>query len=184
MILLTGIAMALSACDEAEPPPHLRVAGGDPERGVAAIERYGCGGCHTIPGVPRARGTVGPPLTAFAARGYVAGVVPNWPRHLVSWIMDPPSISPETAMPALGVEEQEARDIAAYLYTLGAEQADVYPPPPLPPLAPRDELTLLRAEEERRLEEYGWAGDDRVRVPIERAMELLLERDAEGGPDQ
>jgi cytochrome c len=34
------------------------------------------------------------------------------------WIREPQSISPGTAMPSLGVTEQDGRDIAAYLYTL------------------------------------------------------------------
>jgi cytochrome c1 len=32
--------------------------------------------------------------------------------------MDPQSIEAETAMPALDVTEQDAKDISAYLYTL------------------------------------------------------------------
>ena len=176
-LLVPGL-LALAACDDPEPPPHLRVAGGDPERGLAALVRYGCGSCHAIPGVPGAQGTVGPPLGDFALRGYVAGIVPNWPHHLVRWVMDPPALAPQTAMPNVGVDEQDARDIAAYLYTLGAEQAAAYPPEPLPPLAPPDELQALRAEEDRLLGAYGWVGEDEVRIPIERAMELLLEREA------
>lgn len=170
--------LATAGCGDAPPPPHLRVAGGDAERGAIAIAAYGCGGCHTIPGIRGAEGTVGPPLTDFATRGYVAGVQPNWPRHLVRWIVNPPAISPQTAMPALGVSEQEARDIAAYLYTLGADKAAVYPPLPIPPLAPRAELAALRVEEDRLLYEYERIGPDRVRIPIERAMELLIELSA------
>jgi len=180
-LLVPGL-LALAACDDLAPPPHLRVAGGDPERGRAALASYGCGSCHAIPGIPGAQGTVGPPLADFALRGYVAGVVPNWPGYLVRWVMDPPAIAPRTAMPNVGVDEQEARDIAAYLYTLGAERAAVHPPEPLPPLAPPDELQALRAEEDRLLGEYGWVGEDEVRIPIERAMELLLEREA-GAPE-
>ena len=176
--LLVPALLALAACDDPEPPPHLRVAGGDPERGLAALARYGCGSCHTIPGVPGADGTVGPPLGDFALRGYVAGIVPNWPHYLVRWVMDPPALAPQTAMPNVGVDEQDARDIAAYLYTLGAERAAAYPPEPLPPLAPPDERQTLRAEEDRLLGAYGWVGEDEVHIPIERAMELLLEREA------
>lgn len=172
--------LATAGCKDPLPPPHLRVPGGDPERGAIAIVSYGCGGCHTIPGIRNARGTVGPPLTDFATRGYVAGVRPNWPRHLVHWIIDPPAISPETAMPALGVSEQESRDIAAYLYTLGADKAAVYPPGPMPSVAPRAELGALRAEEDRLLHEYQRIGPDTVRIPIERAMELLIENQATG----
>jgi cytochrome c2 len=175
-LLLTMAATA--GCEEALPPPHLRVAGGDPERGATAIAAYGCGGCHTISGIGGAEGTVGPPLTDYAMRGYVAGVLPNWPRHLVRWIVNPPAISPQTAMPALGVTEQDARDIAAYLYTLGADKAAVYPPLPIPPLAPRSELAALRVEEDRLLHEYEPIGPDRARIPIERAMELLIELSA------
>jgi cytochrome c2 len=172
-VLLLAL-LAAAGCDSSAPPPHLRVPGGDPERGVVAIGAYGCGGCHAIPGIRGANGTVGPPLSDFATRGYVAGVRPNWPRHLVQWIIDPPAIAPETAMPRLGVSEQEARDMAAYLYTLGAGKAAVHPPGPLPPLAPRDELAVLRAEEDQLLHNYGRIGPDAVRIPIDRAMELLV----------
>jgi cytochrome c2 len=182
LVLLVGLAAA--GCGEhPDPPPHLLVPGGDPERGVAAIARYGCAGCHTIPGIRGARGMVGPPLTDYAARGYVAGVRPNWPRHLVSWIIDPPAISPQTAMPALGVTEQEARDIAAYLYTLGSDRAAVYPTGTQPPLAPRTELEALRAAEDRVLDGYDWITDDEVRIPVERAMELLIELDGTATPE-
>jgi cytochrome c2 len=178
MLALLPAVLATAGCEDPLPPPHLRVAGGDPERGAAAIVTYGCGGCHSIPGIRGARGTVGPPLNDFATRGYVAGVQPNWPRHLVRWIVDPPAISPQTAMPALGVTEQEGRDIAAYLYTLGAGKAAVYPPGPIPQVAPRDELRALHAEEERLLREYQRIAPDRARIPIERAMELLIELSA------
>lgn len=94
------------------------VTGGVAERGRLVIEREDCGSCHTIPGVRGARGKVAPPLFWFARRTYIAGQVPNSPEHLVRWVMDPHAIEPGTAMPDLGLEEQEARDVAAYLYTL------------------------------------------------------------------
>jgi cytochrome c1 len=71
-----------------------------------------------IPGVAGAQGRVGPPLERFARRAYVGGIVPNSPQNLVAWILDPPAIDPQTAMPATGVGEPEARDIAAYLCSL------------------------------------------------------------------
>ena len=46
------------------------------------------------------------------------GVLPNTPDNLLAWIKDPPGIDPLTAMPASGLDEAEARDVAAYLYTL------------------------------------------------------------------
>lgn len=98
--------------------PDARVAGGDARRGAELISRFGCAACHAVPGVRAARGAVGPPLDRFAARIYIAGVLPNTPPNLVRWIRDPQGVVPGNAMPNMGVTEAEARDIAAYLYTL------------------------------------------------------------------
>ncbi len=126
-------AGALAACAEAPSiPDHLRIAGAEPARGRALIHSYGCGTCHKIDGVRGARGTVGPPLDNFAQRSIVAGVLPNTPRVLVTWLIDPPALEPRSAMPAVGLDETQARHIAAYLYTLGSAGAQVYPSgPPL-----------------------------------------------------
>lgn len=94
------------------------VTGGDPARAPAIMRRYGCAGCHEIPGVPGASGRVGPPLRGFAGRRFIGGVVTNEPDHLVAWIRDPKQFDPRSAMPAVGVSEAQARDLAAYLYTL------------------------------------------------------------------
>jgi cytochrome c2 len=91
---------------------------GDPELGRVAIARYGCGSCHLVPGVRGADGMVGPPLIQWSRRAYIAGRLPNTPSDLVQWIVAPQAIEPGTAMPMLGVSVDEARDIAAYLYTL------------------------------------------------------------------
>ena len=37
---------------------------------------------------------------------------------MIRWIENPPAIDPKTAMPNMGVTVRDARDIAAYLYTL------------------------------------------------------------------
>ena len=92
------------------------------------------------------------------------------------------AFKPTSSVPALGVTEQDARDVAAYLYTLGADKAAVYPPLPIPPLAPREELEALRAEEDRLLTGYERIGPDRARIPIERAMELLIDFGAADRP--
>jgi mono/diheme cytochrome c family protein len=95
-----------------------QLTGGDPERGRALTREYGCGACHTIDGVPGARALVGPPLNGLRERVYIAGVVPNSPQALVRWIVDPKRIDSLTAMPKLGLSEDQARDVAAFLYTL------------------------------------------------------------------
>jgi cytochrome c2 len=89
---------------------------GDPSRAPALIRRYGCAACHTIPGIYGSDGQVGGPLSDIRKRVYVAGVVTNSPDNLIRWIVDPPQFSPQTAMPATGISEREARDVAAYLY--------------------------------------------------------------------
>lgn len=91
---------------------------GNPIVGKKLIISSGCGACHTIPGIYTARGLVGPPLNFYSRRTMIAGELPNTPDNLVRWLMDPPAIEPETAMPNMGLSEQQARDIAAYLYTL------------------------------------------------------------------
>jgi cytochrome c len=112
-----AIAMAAAGCRTHVSKEPL-VAGGDVERGRLAIESYGCGSCHTIPGVHGARGLVGPPLADVGRRVFIAGVLPNDPRNMVRWIMNPPAVDSKTAMPDLGVPERDARDMAEYLYVL------------------------------------------------------------------
>jgi cytochrome c len=115
---LRGIALVvlLAACGE-RLPEHEPLSGGNPRHGRELIARYGCGACHTVAGVPGARASVGPPLQELRKRLYVAGRLTNTPENLIKWIRDPRSIDPRTAMPALGLDEAEARDITAYLYS-------------------------------------------------------------------
>jgi mono/diheme cytochrome c family protein len=129
--LTAAIIAVLAACGEApDIPAHLRIAGGEPVRGRHLIQAYGCGTCHVIEGIRGARGMVGPPLTDFGERNLLVGIVPNTPRFLISWLIDPPALAPRTGMPAMGLDEQEARHVAAYLYTLGAARQQAYPPDP------------------------------------------------------
>lgn len=118
-VLVMLIAISAGGCTQGTVRSRHEVAGGDAERGRVRIAAYGCGGCHAIPGVPGANAHVGPPLDAYSERAYIAGAMENRPESLVRWIMNPQSIEPGTAMPDLGVQEQDARDIAAYLYSLG-----------------------------------------------------------------
>jgi len=90
---------------------------GDPQRGRALVAEYGCTACHEIPGAAP-RGIVGPPLTRFAKRAYIAGRFPNEPIALQEWIRNPQRMKPGTAMPDLPLTERDTRDIAAYLATL------------------------------------------------------------------
>jgi cytochrome c len=116
--LAIGIAAAVElSADRNQTLDRIRtMTGGDPDRGHDVITRAGCGTCHQIPGIPGARGQVGPPLKGVSARVYLAGRLDNTPENLAQWIRDPKGVDPLTAMPALGLSEQEARDATAYLY--------------------------------------------------------------------
>ncbi|RDI58018.1 c-type cytochrome [Microvirga subterranea] len=91
---------------------------GAAERGRVAIQQYACATCHVIPGIRGADAQVGPSLEGIAERLYIAGNLTNTPAHMVEWLRDPQKINPLSAMPDLGVTERDARDIAAYLYSL------------------------------------------------------------------
>lgn len=100
------------------PAPEFQIPGADLQRGRAAVVAHGCGACHVIPGVRGANARVGPRLIGIAEQGYIAGVLPNSPANIMLWIQDPQGVNPRTAMPDLGVTEEEARDIAAFLYSI------------------------------------------------------------------
>lgn len=113
----TAAVLTLAGCgDNARVPQRSHV--GDAARGAIVIGRSGCGSCHVIPGIMQANGMVGPPLDHFARRTIVAGLLPNTPPNLVHWIRDPQQVVPGNAMPDAGLDEQQARDVAAYLYSL------------------------------------------------------------------
>ena len=112
------VVTVLSSCDRASGDNRYQLTNADAERGRTAIKKYGCGSCHDIPGVSGAAGMVGPPLEHIAQRVYIAGVLPNEPDNMVRWIENPPGVDPKTAMPYMGVTPRDARDIAAYLYSL------------------------------------------------------------------
>ena len=117
-VLLVGMLMSGCRDSRYHDEALANMVGGNPDRGPALMRSYGCGTCHTVSGVVGANGLVGPPLNGLAQRGYIAGVLPNAPENLVRWIENPKAVDSLTAMPVLGVSPADARDIAAYLYTL------------------------------------------------------------------
>ncbi len=103
------------------PPPHKEMPvrhESDPERGKTAMQQYACVTCHRIPGLVGPNAPVGPPLDGIGSRTYIAGVLRNEPDNMIHWLRAPQEVNAASAMPDLGVSEQDARDIAAYLATL------------------------------------------------------------------
>ncbi len=117
-----SLMIMLAACGT-EPNQQLgeqdrRVPNGNPDTGKRLAAYWGCGTCHRIPGVEGADSLVGPPLDGYQQRQYIAGVLTNNADNLIAWIHNPQAIQPGNAMPNVGMSEEEARHIAAYLYTL------------------------------------------------------------------
>lgn len=112
-----GALLALGGCDETGVGTRFTDIG-SPERGALLIEQIGCGSCHVIPGIDGARGLVGPPLDYMGKRIFIAGLLRNTPANMMTWLRDPQEIVPGNAMPDMGLSEEQARDITAYLYTL------------------------------------------------------------------
>jgi cytochrome c1 len=111
-----ALLLALGSCGAKE--GRVELAPGSADNGRLLLRQYGCGSCHTIPGVANARGNVGPPLSGIGNRIYLGGVLPNTAENMARWIREPQRVDPLTAMPDLQVPEQHARDMVAYLQKL------------------------------------------------------------------
>ncbi len=106
----------LGSCHRDE--PAVDTFGGNPHHGASVIAQSGCGACHSVPGVPGARGRVGPSLDHIGTQTILVGTLPNTPVNMLTWIRTPQSVRPGDAMPNMELSEHDARDVAAYLSTL------------------------------------------------------------------
>lgn len=112
------LALVLCACAGETRQQAALLAGGDPDAGRAKVARFGCPACHAIAGFPAGEGQTGPSLAGLAGRPTLAGGLPNTPENLMLWIRRPSDVVPGTAMPVLGLSEEDSRDIATFLYSL------------------------------------------------------------------
>jgi mono/diheme cytochrome c family protein len=112
--------LLLAAC---KPPPDQQklMPQADAAHGKQVIKRVGCASCHQIPGVDWPEGKVGPVLDGLATRALIAGHLPNRPDVMAAYIQNAPALVPNSGMPAMPVTDEEARDIAAYLYEQGSQ---------------------------------------------------------------
>lgn len=129
LAIFFAITVAIFANTENHTPIMARqtVPQGNPLDAPRAVVSYGCGACHTIPGIAGAHGMVGPDLKDIATRSLLAGRVPNTPDNLIMWIQHPQMVKPGTDMPEMGVTDVDARNIAAYLYSLPDRKLDIIP---------------------------------------------------------
>ena len=117
-LMLMPMVVPIVSCERDDTRRVEAITHGRAKEGRQAIRRFGCGACHVIPGISGADALVGPSLERIASRTYIAGHLVNEPGAMIGWIRDPRHHRNSTAMPNMGVGEQDARDIAAYLYTL------------------------------------------------------------------
>jgi cytochrome c2 len=114
---LVVVALVLTATGCGATATQISVRGGSQDRGAQLVGSFGCGACHTIAGIDGADGKIGPPLVDLADRRLIAGRLPNTLPNLLEWLEHPQQVAPGTVMPDLGIEEPQARDLAAYLYS-------------------------------------------------------------------
>ncbi|MBV8085492.1 MAG: c-type cytochrome, partial [Chloroflexi bacterium] len=87
----------------------------DADAGKQVFLTKGCTGCHTIDGLQGANGTVGPNLTHIASQPYDS--FPNDPEFIKQWVNDPQTAKPGTAMPKLGLTDDELNNVVSFLMT-------------------------------------------------------------------
>jgi cytochrome c oxidase subunit 2 len=76
----------------------------------------GCLACHALNAVDAPKGMVGPNLANIGARSYLAaGTLKNTDENMARWIQDPHEIKEGVLMPDLGITEEEARALVAFL---------------------------------------------------------------------
>ena len=93
--LSLGACCLLSSCRGGKETSSYAVhMDGNTEHGKELIQAYGCGSCHTIPGLHAAQGLVGPPLMFFSRRTMIAGELPNSPETLSGGYETPRRSSP------------------------------------------------------------------------------------------
>ncbi len=128
-------AQAVASYLYAEPPPHdsLQWQGGDPRTGALLFVARGCRGCHAIEPAEQSFSPRVPHLGGIGIK--VRG---DW---LFNWLKSPRSYDPATAMPELGLSDDDARHLVAFLLTHreGAEAVAA-----VPPVKPRAAPTVAR----------------------------------------
>ncbi len=115
-LLLFCLAMVGCGPSKTAPREAKDSTAGNSANGKIAIMKYGCIACHTVDGIRESQATTGPPLLRMANRTYLAGNLPNNAANMIRFIQHPHEVHNDTAMPEIGVTDEDARDIAAYLY--------------------------------------------------------------------
>jgi len=111
-------AYVWEAAPEAQMPPM--PISGDAERGRETFRLAGCLACHNLAGYPgQDLETYDPAFEPTGENEHgpnLRGVATKLDRDwLYQWLLDPKAYWPETRMPDLGLSDEEAADITAYI---------------------------------------------------------------------
>jgi cytochrome c2 len=125
LVLALG-ALALSGLLACQPTPSNSAAPAAALSGAAADGKQlfvtkGCVACHRAPGVPEASGTIGPNLKGVGdpkVTPKIAATIDNTPDNMKRWVMNPQAMKNGTSMPNLGLTDDEATRLVAFLETL------------------------------------------------------------------
>lgn len=98
--------------------PRVEETGGSITRGQELVKIHGCVACHSVSGVASVNDGYGPSFDDFPAQRLIGGSVENEPDTLIQFLISPQTVIPDTAMPTVGISEEDARDIATWLYSL------------------------------------------------------------------
>ena len=85
----------------------------------------GCVNCHAVQGV-NTYNRVGPDLSHIGSRTSIAaGMLANTPENMIRWLRYTDTVKPGVAMPNLGLTQEEAEALTAYLETLTLPDVDI-----------------------------------------------------------
>jgi cytochrome c oxidase subunit 2 len=92
-------------------------------QGQQLFAMKGCVGCHMVTAVG-APTMVGPNLAGIGSRTMIAsGWLPNTDANLARWITNPQAVKVGVLMPNLGLTDDEATALVAYLRSLSVAPA-------------------------------------------------------------
>jgi cytochrome c2 len=127
------IATYLSPLDDAQADDSAAaLTGADAARGRELMDVKGCALCHRMSGVAPLRPSMLPAGVVPADMARAVRLAPDlrftrdrWRASaVVRWLVDPHAVKPDALMPTMGLREDEARAIAAYILRtpLGPEE--------------------------------------------------------------
>lgn len=134
-----ALASHLVPAESTQPAPAVETS--KVAAGRVLLDTLGCGTCHLFTGAPPLKPS--PIPVAMSAEEQTEGLrlAPDLrhtrsrfqPGALVPWLLRPRAVKPDTPMPAIPLNEEQAQNIAAYILTVPLQPAPV---PPIPERLP------------------------------------------------